>query len=681
MRFKKLLVLGSLFAVLFGLSYSVVLAEGESSSSVNSSQVSSSNQSSNNEKLGEQSTTSQSSSEEKSGESTKTEASSDSKQKETNDNSKKSKTKSESKEKKAKTVGEAIKNAIKKAAFDKVNYSEIRDHLDGITSMAYFGNDWAGMSSETNYFINKLVQATFWPAKIVFKVCAVIYDFTANAGKDSVDNYISTIISNSATLFNALLSGDMLTLIGGLMLVYAYARFAAGGSFFASLFKSIMVYLLALTFFMRVGPGNQYVVQIAYNTTSEVVNGMTDSLTKARTGYTATDNVLDQYAIQTIWKPFVYMNAEVEKVADDGEVTSKQVTTDDMKDLVGYEPGNNDDYPIGDKKISDFVGSGDDVHIPMMKDAWGAKFSYAAGGTLDAVMMGFAIVLLGVVSFVLKVLFLILLMLSPFILAISLIPTFENILFNFAKNLFGAIALSLFVSFFATLFLYFYSTLTTIISAMFSSNYFVQTCFKSLVLFVLWRKREFLISRLTASGHSGFMDGLGGRIRGLKFRTPRVFRRTTELAAGVTGGYLVSKALNRLRGGRKVVAGSVKHTAGLGINHIKDTVKRRMSDLLAHYSGIRSEQKNGDDPFAYGAGYTRSKARQARAKESIDRFRSNMDSYRHKVQGNILKYAGQGMSKRNGDYDYYAAKANEHLERAKAKYKPKFQENVNEKKK
>lgn len=55
MRFKKLLVLGSLFAVLFGLSYSVVLAEGESSSSVNSSQVSSSNQSSNNEKLGEQS--------------------------------------------------------------------------------------------------------------------------------------------------------------------------------------------------------------------------------------------------------------------------------------------------------------------------------------------------------------------------------------------------------------------------------------------------------------------------------------------------------------------------------------------------------------------------------------------------------------------------------------------------
>ncbi|WP_257646360.1 hypothetical protein [Streptococcus mutans] len=232
MRFKKLLVLGSLFAVLFGLSYSVVLAEGESSSSVNSSQVSSSNQSSNNEKLGEQSTTSQSSSEEKSGESTKTEASSDSKQKETNDNSKKSKTKSESKEKKAKTVGEAIKNAIKKAAFDKVNYSEIRDHLDGITSMAYFGNDWAGMSSETNYFINKLVQATFWPAKIVFKVCAVIYDFTANAGKDSVDNYISTIISNSATLFNALLSGDMLTLIGGLMLVYAYARFAAGGSFF-----------------------------------------------------------------------------------------------------------------------------------------------------------------------------------------------------------------------------------------------------------------------------------------------------------------------------------------------------------------------------------------------------------------------------------------------------------------
>ncbi|WP_227703017.1 hypothetical protein [Streptococcus mutans] len=211
--------------------------------------------------------------------------------------------------------------------------------------------------------------------------------------------------------------------------------------------------MLALTFFMRVGPDNQYVVQIAYNTTSEVVNGMTDSLTKARTGYTATDNVLDQYAIQTIWKPFVYMNAEVEKVADDGEVTSKQVTTDDMKDLVGYEPGNNDDYPIGDKKISDFVGSGDDVHIPMMKDAWGAKFSYAAGGTLDAVMMGFAMYCLVLFhlfkSFVFNSFDVVTLY-----LAMSLIPTFENILFNLRKIFWCNCFITICVLF-ATLFLYF----------------------------------------------------------------------------------------------------------------------------------------------------------------------------------------------------------------------------------
>ncbi|WP_227703015.1 hypothetical protein [Streptococcus mutans] len=71
------------------------------------------------------------------------------------------------------------------------------------------------------------------------------------------------------------------------------------------------------------------------------------------------------------------------------------------------------------------------------------------------------------------------------------------------------------------------------------------------------------------------MNGLVGRIRGLRFRTPRIFRRATGVAVGATSGYVVSKALSRLRGGRKIMTGSVKHTAGLGINHIKDTVKDR----------------------------------------------------------------------------------------------------------
>lgn len=571
-------------------------------------------------------------------------------------------------------------NQLKKKLNYGLTYNDSKDHLEDYTSKAWFGNDVVGLGSETLYFINSLVQAAFWPGKMIFKVCAAIYSFTSTVGTGSIDDYIGVIIGRSSALFYALLS-SLVTLIGGVMVFYAYARHMAGGSFFGSLFKSFVVYGVALLFFSQIG--GQYMAQTAYEAVSSVATESVSSLNKAQVGYSTDNQVLDSYFIQAIWKPYVYMNAEVKHIDDAGNITSDQVTTDQMKALRRYKSGDDKFEFDNGTKIGEFVGSEEDVKIPMLKDAWGQKFAYAFGGDLDAFFMGAALVLLGLMAFVLKLVFLFLLLFAPFILVMALIPTFENILVNFFKNLFGAIALSLFVGFFATLFLYFYSTLTAIVNGMFSGNYFAQTFFKGLVLWVMWRQRDRLIKMLTVSRASGFMDRVGSRIRGLSYRNP--IRKLSMLGAGVASGYVTSKALDRLKNTGRLSVGAAKHTAGLGFQRIrqaagqaKAAAQEKIQELVAHRAGKRAENRGE----GYQSGVYRSRARQKRLGESLSRFKSNVTAARHSVQGHIYQYAGAGLSDRQGARSHYADKAKEHLQKAKDTYQPKsrFAENYDRQK-
>lgn len=549
----------------------------------------------------------------------------------------------------------------------QVTYNNAINHLEDFTSKVWFGDDMFGLHTETLYFINSLVQADFWFAKVIFQVCGTIYKYTASDNKVSMDNYVSTFISNSSALFNALLTGSLLTWIGGLMVAYAWARYMAGGSFFGSLFKSILVYLVALTFFSQVN--GKYVAQSVYDSVVTLSTETTASLNQAKTGYSTSgsDSVLNNYFLQAVWKPYVYMNVEVTKMNDDGsfETKDKQATTEQMENLEDYQTGN-DDFSFDDgTTIDKFVGDKDDVKIPMMKGNWGKKFMYASGGVVDSLVMGSALVVLGLTSFVLKIFFLLLLVMAPIFLVLSLVPTFENVMVNFFKNLFGAIGLSLFVSFFANLFLYFYSMLRNFVAVIVGDNYFIGACLAGLVILILWKKREQILAMMAANRSSSFMSGLGGRIRGLGYRNPIKSLGKYTVGAGV--GYLASKAMSKARGTWQLGSGAVKHTVGLGrrtankgLVKMKENAKSRMSDLMAHYSGKRAE-KRGE---GYQAGAYRSKARQRRMVEAFDRFRSNMGAVRHGIQGFGLRYASEGMSDKHGAKTYYHEKSNEHFKEA-----------------
>lgn len=556
----------------------------------------------------------------------------------------------------------------------QVTYNNAINHLEDFTSKVWFKDDMFGLHAETLYFINSLVQADFWFAKVIFQVCGTIYKYTASDNKVSMDNYISTFISNSSALFNALLTGSLLTWIGGLMVAYAWARYVAGGSFFGSLFKSILVYLVALTFFSQVN--GKYVAQSVYDSVVTLSTEATTSLNQAKTGYSTSgsDLVLNNYFLQAVWKPYVYMNVDVTKMNDDGtiETKGKQATTEQMENLESYKTGD-DDFSFDDgTTISDFVGDDDNPKIPMMKGNWGEKFMYASGGVVDSLVMGSALVVLGLTSFVLKIFFLLLLVMAPIFLVLSLVPTFENVMVNFFKNLFGAIGLSLFVSFFANLFLYFYSMLRNFVAVIVGDNYFIGACLAGLVILILWRKREQILAMMAANRSSSFMSGLGGRIRGLGYRNP--IKSLGKYTVGAGAGYLASKAMSKARGTWQLGSGAVKHTVGLGrrtankgLVKMKENAKSRMSDLMAHYSGKRAE-KRGE---GYQAGAYRSKARQRRMAEAFDRFRSNVGAIRHGIQGYSLQYATEGMSDKAPKRQVYVDKAKDHIQKSRNKYKPK----------
>lgn len=553
-------------------------------------------------------------------------------------------------------------------------YDSAVKHLEDYTSKVWFGKDMFGLKTDTLYFINSLVQADFWFAKIIFQVCGTIYKYTASDNKVSMDNYISTFISSSSSLFHALLTGSLLTWIGGLMMGYAWTRYMAGGSFLGSLLKSILVYAIALTFFSQIN--GKYVAQSVYDSIVTLSTETTTSMNQAKTGYaqSGSESVLDNYFTQAIWKPYVYMNVDVTKMNDDGtiETTDNQATTEQMENLEGYQAGN-DDFAFDDgTTIKGFVGDGDNPRVPMMKGEWGKKFMYASGGVIDSFVMGSALVVLGLTSFVLKIFFLLLLVMAPIFLVMALVPTFDNVMVNFFKNLFGAIGLSLFVSFFASLFLYFYSMLRNFVSTIVGDNYFIGSCLTALVIIILWRNRGRIVAMMTASRGSGFMSGLGGRIRGLSYRNP--IRNLAKYSVGAGAGYLASKAMSKARASWRLGSGTVRHTVGLGrqvagkgLAGMKEQAKNRMSDLMAHYAGTRAE-KRGEE---YQTGAYRSKARQRRVAESLERFRSNVGAVRHGLQYYGLRYAADGMSDTSPSRQHYTDRAQQHFQKSEERYKPK----------
>ncbi|MDX5039187.1 hypothetical protein SHY70_13095, partial [Streptococcus suis] len=114
---------------------------------------------------------------------------------------------------------------------------------------------------------------------------------------------------------------------------------------------------------------------------------------------------------------------------------------------------------------------------------WGKKFTYAFVSVIDSLIMGIILDVFAVASFSTRLMIILMLGLSGFIAILSMIPTLENILFNFFKKLFGFIMASGLFTLGSIMFLWLYSLLNEIITTIFPGNPLLIAFSKVLVLY------------------------------------------------------------------------------------------------------------------------------------------------------------------------------------------------------
>lgn len=379
------------------------------------------------------------------------------------------------------------KEALRKAEEEKgkLTYKNYKSKMSDLTSKVYFDKKFFGFDSNINYFFNSLVQAVFWVGKLVFYVVAEVY--IAVEGMSDVSSLLNEAVKNSSKVFSSLFSQEIIYMVGASMAVYLLYIFATGkGSFFKTLIKMLLIYTCIGVYFIQfpVNGQNKYLlthVYDAFRTTTITLNG---EITKTLTG--ESKDGVETYFSETLLKGYKYMNSPVN---DKGEFV---LSEKEFEDLAGYKQGDGD-HLVGEKKIKD-IAKDKDPENKMLKNEWGSKFMYAFASDVDIIVMGTIYLLLGLSRFFFLIVFILLIVLLPFILLLSLFPKMEHLLIGFNKKAISMLALSSIMLLATTLFAFFYNTLTSFISSSFGRDLLVVVFIKALLLFLMWKYRYSLLS-------------------------------------------------------------------------------------------------------------------------------------------------------------------------------------------
>ncbi|MBS7576118.1 MULTISPECIES: CD3337/EF1877 family mobilome membrane protein [unclassified Enterococcus] len=497
-------------------------------------------------------------------------------------------------------------------------YETYKNQLEQFTSKTWFGNDVFGIDSNVNYLINKIVQAVFWIAKFFFNIFATIYEkLTADY---SFDKIINTVIGETSKLFSGL-KGSLLPIIGVSMAFYlAYVFFVKHGSFVKTLIRLLLIFACATLFFSKYSNGD-YVITRFYSNTNDITNEIAQKATQSTTISQSKNATLDQYFDDVIWKPYRYMNSDTEDNKGEGRNGFK-LTNQNLLDLLAYKDGD-DDFELGDKSIKDVAGTLKDPENTHLKDNWGSKVTYAVVAILESILMGVILCIFAIVAWVLKFMFILMLLIAPFALLLSMFPTFENILFNLSKKLFSTIIISGLMTFFTSIFMYFNTLLNQATTTIAGDNLIVAYVIKAIVLILIWKKRDYLISILTAN-----------RITSLNNNITRKIGNMGQSIQRHTIGRVKQSGMAKMAFAGAVAGG----TAGLASQYVKRNVKATGRNVAGHYTqkigdGLAKHkatkaQKNGKD---FGQSYRNEKQKQAERKDKLAKVGQGVKQAKNKT--------------------------------------------------
>ena len=391
--------------------------------------------------------------------------------------------------KKAKETQEALKK--KEEESSKLTFENYKSKMSDLTSKVYFDKKFFGFDSNMNYFFNSIVQAVFWVSKFIFWIIAGIYG--AVDGMSDITSLLNNTIDNSSKVFSSLFSKEVVYVVGASMAVYLLYLFATGkGSVMKSFIKMVLIYTLIGLYFIRfnVDGQNKYLLAHLYDgfrTTTITLNG---EITKTLTSESS--NEIDAYFNDTIIKAYKYMNSPVK---EDG---SFQLSDKEFEDLAGYKQGDGD-HLVGEKKIKD-IAKDKDPENKMLKNEWGAKFSYAFASLVDVIVVGSVYLVLGLSRFFFLMVYIFLILILPFILLISLFPKMEHLIHGFNKKAISMLILSSVTLLATTLFVFFYNSLTDFIGYAVGENVLVVIFVKAILLVLMIKNRAMILSMFSRIG-------------------------------------------------------------------------------------------------------------------------------------------------------------------------------------
>ncbi|MFS1664106.1 hypothetical protein [Streptococcus sp. zg-JUN1979] len=546
----------------------------------------------------------------------------------------------------------AEEDKAKKLYNEKLTYENFKNDLDRFTSKVYFPNDFFGFSSETNYLFNSMVQGVFWINKLFFSMTATVYESISKTGK--LDDQIIEVINISGDVYKSLVSGDIIIFLGGLFVSYAWVMYIKGrAGFFTSLVKLFVVFGITTAFFTKAPNGDYYLAR-TYNNVSSAVTNVANQLSSfngvygsSAYGGDSSATVLDAYFMESIWKPYVFMNAD--KVSDnplyvdEKHNISLNVSEENLRLLLGYD-ADDKNFKLKDKEgkevaIQQFVYDGDKPLVKNLSNAWGTKFSYAFGSITKTVVLGIIIDALAIVDFVYRIMLALLFFLSPFVAVIALIPTMQIVLTNFGKKVGTLIALSGFMSFFTIGLLYLWNIVELTIQSVFVGNYLLTVFLEVIVMVMLWKKRDWVMSIVTA-------DRL--RINN-KGRSLSRFKRRFKGAVRTrrNGGHSLANDMTKMALARNAVRGLRRRAVSKVGTRFKSGVANMYRGRQLSYALAGGGFEN--DNVAKGYARSKTEARKTFLKRSKASFSSSIDNLRH--AGLMLAKEGANKKQANPQLD------------------------------
>ena len=360
--------------------------------------------------------------------------------------------------------------------------------LSKLTSYIYLEDGFFGITDIFPKVVNAIVQGLFFVTKTLYCLVIIILEqvFSAN-----VYQVLDQIVSFSAQMFQTFMD-DYQYLVYALAMIGGLIEFFKTKHFPFQMFRFLLVWFLALFLYrpsiFSTNVGNQQ-FEAKYNLSRviQIVDSVSSDMTKiAISGFDQLDKehqsigtnannlatVKEAIFQEMVYKPFLALNFNTTDVSEE-KVRALFETEGKTKDVKKFSDEN--------EKISNLAWS-----------SIGSKFLTAFASLVKAMVVGLALIMIGLISLVFKYMVLLMIVALVFLLFIAMIPSFEQVLGNAGKKILQFAFLGGLGLFGIRAFLFINSLIEGVAGGM-SKVYFWVAILQGLIWFVLWRCRSMLM--------------------------------------------------------------------------------------------------------------------------------------------------------------------------------------------